>query len=186
MCGIVAAFAMFGSAFTPHAPESRSCAESKVEWNAFPLTSEVPKSPVKHVTVVLLTWQPPAISAGDEAVAEDDERARLDHVRRAGRLDHEHARRLVVGDLDVERREQRRLAVLARDVRVRDGALARRAGVQRDHPVVAGLDVGSRRRRRDELRPRRDVFCGPDGAIVPVADEAVLEDDRVRVRCPAA
>ena len=51
MCGIVAALPMSGSAFVPHAPASRSCAESRVEWNAFPLTSEVPKSPSKQVTV---------------------------------------------------------------------------------------------------------------------------------------
>ena len=82
-----------------------------------------------------------------EAVAEDDERARLDQIGRAGRLEHEHARRVVVRDLDVERRELRRLAVLAGDVRVGDGALGRRPGVQREHPAVARLDrAGSARR----------------------------------------
>jgi hypothetical protein len=41
-------------ALRPHAPASRSCADASVEWKDVSLTSEVPKSPVKQVTAVVL------------------------------------------------------------------------------------------------------------------------------------
>ena len=58
-------------------------------------------------------------------------------VRGAVRLEHQHAGRVVVGDLDVERREQRRLAVAAGRIGVGDRA----SGVVPAFSEIAQLDV---------------------------------------------
>ena len=89
-----------------------------------------------------------------EAVAEDDELRRLDHVRGARRLQDEHARRVVVGDLHVDGRQVRRGATTG-DERVRDrrrGVAARR---ELHRPGDAGADRAAGHDVEHEPCPRR-------------------------------